>query len=137
MEQNPIQNDARRKTREAQLGVNAHCCFCGETDIAVLRRGARSLLEVHHVVGKANDPEATVVFCFNCHRKQTERMHANGTSLSAPPTFLHRLVAILLGLAAFFQMLAEQLTKHAKQLVTEIAGLDRTAPDWRTTTEAA
>ena len=137
MEKNPIQNDARRTAREEQLGSERTCRLCQEADIAALRRGSRSLLEEHHVVNEANDADLTITLCFNCHRKLTERMRANGTSTAAPKTCLDQLVAFLLGLAAFFRMLSEKLTEWASKPGNLETALDINYPTWRTMPEAA
>ena len=137
MEKNPIKNDARRTARESQIGSERTCRLCQEADIASLTRGPRSLLEEHHVVGQANDPDLTITLCFNCHRKLTERMRANGTSMHTPKTCLDQLVAFLLGLAAFFRMLSEKLTEWASKPGNLATALDTNYPNWRTMPEAA
>ena len=137
MERNPIKNDARRTARKAQLGSDRTCCLCQEADIASLTRGSRSLLEEHHVVGEANDADLTITLCFNCHRKLTERMRANGTSMHPPKTCLDQLVAILLALAAFFRMLSDALTEWAKKPGNLATALDSNYPEWRAMPEAA
>ena len=136
MEQNPIKNDARRKAREEQLGPNRSCLLCPETDFSTLTRGSRSLLEAHHVVGEANDPDTTVLLCLNCHRKQTERLRSNGTSMRPPRTLLDQIVAILRGLAAFFRMLSEKLTEWATKQGKLVTALDANHPSWRNLPEA-
>src|SRR5262245_24140197 len=112
----PIQTAARHIQREKRLGVRATCLICGETNLAALRRAPRSLFEEHHVVGKANARDLTVVVCLNCHRKATEGLEASGVSMDEPRDLLERLVMIFRGLAEFLRMLADSLVTWASQL---------------------
>ena len=75
-----------------------------------LKRARRSLLEEHHVGGASNDP-LTVVLCLNCHREQTTRQPGTRIELEDDPerTFLEKLIAVLRGLAQFFDALARSL----------------------------
>jgi hypothetical protein len=136
MEQNPIQNDARTAERKRKLGHELRCLLCPEGDIWALTRVHRSLLEKHHLVGKANDPDALVTLCFNCHHKLTERMRANGTSMAPPETCLELIENLLLGLAAFFQMLSEKHTEWARKPAALATALDAAYPQWRSMPEA-
>ena len=120
MQPNPMQNDARRARREQELGPDAVCVLCGESDPHALLSVKRSLIEQHHVLNRANESAITVPLCRNCHAKVTERLRAAGVPNQPPPTFLERLVAILRALGVFFRDLAEACIKYADQLVEEL-----------------
>ena len=136
MEQNPIANDARRAARQRYLGEQAACVFCGEGDPWAVKKTQRSLLEEHHIAGEASDANTSAFTCLNCHRKVTERLHANGASMATPVTIFDRLVNVLLGLAGFFQMLSDTLSDWVRRLAAFAAALDQAYPAWRSMAEA-
>lgn len=136
MELDPIQTDARRTARREKLGSDACCVLCGESQWESLTKVKRSLLEAHHVVARANDEKLTAVLCRNCHGKLHESMRQVGASTDQPQTLLDRLIAILRGLATFFQHLGELLLDLALRLPRFIAALDREFPTWRAMPEA-
>ena len=115
-EKNPIQNDARRKAREKALGPNARCLRCGESQWETLVPVRKTLLEAHHIVGKANDATLTVALCRNCHAIQTERLRQSGVSMDAPTSPVERYAATLRGLAVLFTDLAPRLHAMADEL---------------------
>ena len=88
------------------------------------------LYELHHLAGRANDPDLTGRVCRNCHAKQTEALRAGGVSMGAPPSALHRLAALLGGAAEFLAHLAASLTGWSRWLLLLIGWLDDTLPDW-------
>jgi hypothetical protein len=98
-----IRDAVRRAARQARLGRSASCLLCGQDDLEALTRVQRpSVLELHHVVGRANDRELTVVVCLNCHRRLTEGLECAGVSMSEPRQFLERMVMTWRALAVFF-----------------------------------
>lgn len=135
-EQHPIQNDARRAQRRDQLPPNAACALCGEGAWEALTPVTAAWLEEHHVVNVANDAALTAAVCLNCHRKLTEDSRRVGASTAAPPTFLHRLIAMLRGLGAFLVRAGETLIDLAERLWALIRGLDARDPSWRAMPEA-
>ncbi len=134
----PIGADLRRARPARRLAADTVCVTCGEADPVVLKDG-RSVLEAHHLAGRANDPDMTAAVCLNCHRKLTNAQKDVGVPLAADPerSILERLVAWLRGLAVFCQHLARNLTDAAHQLERCIGGLDRDHPEWRSLPEAA
>lgn len=118
MEPDPIKNDARKKARELRLGKDPICLFCGKENPEALMRISRSILENHHIFGKANDPDATVILCRNCHAVETERQAACGVNLTHDKNrpFLETLVSILKDLALAFSAFASRLLKLADEL---------------------
>lgn len=82
----PIGRDLTRDRARRRLAAGAACALCGEADPEVIaNRPANlvpaSVLEVHHVGGRVNDPDLTVVLCLNCHRRLSTRMPAYGVVL--------------------------------------------------------
>ncbi len=131
MTQNPVQNAVRQKRREERLGPDAACALCGVPTPEALLCVDRSLLEEHHVVGRANDRDLTIPVCRNCHAVLTEGQLAEGVPLTRQRSLLERLRAILLALAAFLTHLADRLRKWAEHVAALIADLDRRYPSWR------
>jgi hypothetical protein len=131
----PIAAEARRAKRAERVGENAACILCGFANIAALTLVNRSLLEAHHIVGRENDDELTAPLCRNCHAEVTEGYRDAGVSLKKPPTFLHRLAAILRALGALFLALGQKLAAWAEQLLRCIERLDAHSPGWRDAVE--
>jgi hypothetical protein len=133
MSGDPIGDDVRGLRRQRQLGPDAVCVICGETNPAVLLRVRRSLLEQHHLGGEANDPELTVIVCRNHHAVVTEAGRVSGIELGrgAERSSLERLEAVLRGLADFFEMLGRALRHWAEELATTVRRLDARWPGWR------
>ena len=120
----PIGRDLTRTRAQRRLQSDSRCVLCGESDREVLaeRSVRRSVLEVHHVAGRSNDPDLTVVLCLNCHQQCSARMASRGIDLSAGPdrSVPERLVSVLRGLALFFEQLAAALTGWAHELARTI-----------------
>jgi hypothetical protein len=123
--------ETRRGKRELLLGENPACFRCGHTNIDSLLLVSRSFLELHHVVGRANDGELTAPLCRNCHAELTEAYRDAGVPPNRPPTFLHRLAAILRALGALFSDLGKKLSAWAETLIQFIQRLDTELPSWR------
>jgi hypothetical protein len=133
-ESDPIGNDARRKRRERDVGKDAGCLLCDETELATLVKMDGPfhawVLERHHVVGAANDPKLTVLLCRNCHAKETEAQRAYGVDLDRET---HRnpyavVEMFLRAVAIFLARLADRCWALADLLVAE---LDASLPGWR------
>src|SRR4051812_21663153 len=118
MKRDPIGADVRKLRRARRLGPNAACVVCGETNPEQLQRVARSLLERHHLAGRANDSELTVVVCRNHHAQLSEAQRDSGTQLqqdrSRRPA--RRTAALLRGLADFAELSAPSWRRHADEL---------------------
>jgi hypothetical protein len=91
------------------------------------------LLEMHHVLGEANDEEVVVCLCRNCHAKATA---AQQDVAAIPPgrasTCLERIVYAMRSLGSFFQLLADWCHRCADQVTHAIKSLDEHVPTWRT-----
>ena len=86
MRADPIGNDVRKLRRARRLGPGAACVICGEANRDQLKRMSRSLLERHHLAGRANDPELTVVVCLNHHARLSEAQRDSGVDLHEDPS---------------------------------------------------
>ena len=144
MEENAIQNATRRAKQKRRLGKDAECALCGFAEpeglrrvpLSKLNREARRIIEQHHVVGRANDPELTIPLCLICHAKATEQLRSVGASMRPSRTFLEKLIAILKALGAFLKELGERFVRWANELAACVQALDAKYPAWREMPEA-
>jgi len=120
-----VNTAVRNAKRTSKLGDQPVCLHCGESDPVAM------LYERHHVAGRANEPDLTARLCRNCHARQTEALRAGGVSMDPPSTALHRLAALLGGLAEFLTHLAASLTGWSRFLHQVIDWLDEQFPTWR------
>jgi hypothetical protein len=151
----PMKTLARRVKREA-LGMDS-CLLCGAVGFEVIvpisvglltavpqfdssadepgsfRDQIRLSLEDHHLFGRDLDPDLTVPLCRNCHAAVHALLRDVGVDFRRleMPTVLHRVLAMLRILAAFFQQLATSLSHEADRLALLIGRLDLELPDWR------
>jgi hypothetical protein len=132
-----MSTDVRQARQQRRVGPNAACVMCGITNPEQLRLVRRTLVEQHHVLGKAHDEALMVPLCLNHHAQLTEDQRSRGVRLQNAATFPERLEAMLRGLAAFFERLAERFHNWADQLLAFIQGLDAGWPGWRSMPTAA
>ena len=129
-EQLPGRTTRRKVLRVDRLGSNAFCLFCGYACLESLTQVTRKwleargiprerlnrLLEEHHSLGEAHDPDSIVTLCLNCHREITEGLAREGVSMY-PEKNLHKLIALVLrSSAVFFEFLASSYRKWARLL---------------------
>jgi hypothetical protein len=135
----PIASRRRHARRLAKLPPDAACLLCGETTPDALRAVSRTVLERHHVLGGANDPELVVALCRNCHAGLTEAQQRLGVELRRERigTLPELLVSAMRSLAGLLFALAERLRVWADQLAALVDVLDQQHPDWRQLPEAA
>jgi hypothetical protein len=129
-DQQPIRTARRKASREDRLGSNAFCLFCGYVNLESLTQESRRwleekripkarierLLEDHHIVGEAHDPDLIVTLCLNCHREITEGLAREGVSMH-PERNVSKAVALMLrGSAVLFESLAKSYRKWASLL---------------------
>ena len=132
-DQRPIHTARREALRQDRLGSTAFCLFCGYSCMESLTRVSRKwleergiskdridrLLEEHHIVGEAHDPDLTATLCLNCHREITEGLAREGVSMR-PEANLRKLVALMLRASAvLFECLATSYRKWASLLENE------------------
>jgi len=136
MTPDPIRTDARNAARDRRHGSDAACGLCGYRNPDALVRVNRTLLEAHHVFGRANDAELTVPLCRNCHAETTEAQLAAGVRFSQPPTLLHQLASALASLAGLLVALGDRFAFWAAALAALLGKLDHEMPAWRSWPEA-
>lgn len=74
------------------------------------------LLEEHHVLGEAHDPDLTVTLCLNCHREITEGLAREGVSMHPERNPLKLIALMLRASAVLFENLAASYRKWAALL---------------------
>src|SRR5579862_1394827 len=97
MEADPIKNDAKYAVRERR----SRCTFCGST----------KRLEKHHVCGKKNEPDCTILLCHRCHDEEHERLRDAGVSMQRPETLFEFVGNALLAFGEHLKLAAEYLIK--------------------------
>ena len=112
----PIASAVRQAKRARRIGTDAACVLCGYCTPESLLRVDRTLLERHHVAGRANDADLTVVVCRNCHGELTEQCRDAGVSMEVPPNARIAVVRMLRGLVVFVEALIPSLHRHADEL---------------------
>lgn len=105
--------------------------MCGCTTPEALTLVDRTIIERHHVAGRAHDGALTVPVCRNCHRVLTEGQRRAGVDFAPQPTMPERLAAAFLSLGAFLCQLGEAVQAWARWVLGFLAGLDGYAPGWR------
>lgn len=137
MSEDRLKTEVRKARREREIGEDAACILCGETDVFALMNVKKEFIEDHHVVGKNHDDELTVPLCRNCHAKTHESYRQAEVGLEEQPTFPDRLVAMLRALGDFLSQIGGRLRDWAQQLQDFIEWLDNRMPDWRSAWRAA
>jgi hypothetical protein len=132
-DQHPIRTARRKALRQNRLGDDAFCLFCGYACLESLTNVSRKwleargvskdwidrLLEKHHVVGEAHDPDLTITLCLNCHREITEGLAREGV-IMRPERNLRKLIALVLRASAtHFEFLAVSYRRWASLLERE------------------
>jgi hypothetical protein len=126
----PIRTARRKTLRVDRLGDNAFCLFCGYARLESLTQVTRQwleacgisksridrLLEVHHIVGEARDPDLTVTLCLNCHREITEGLAREGVGMHPEKNLFKLIAAMLRASAVLFDFLAAAYRKWASRL---------------------
>ena len=130
-EPDPIAADDRRTRRRDLIPEEAACILCGFSDPDGL------VLEDDHVLGWRAADDVRVWLCKNCHAIQpAERLDHQAGSPAGPRTkpdsLLERLARALRSLGVFVNALGSALFRFAEQLLAMAAGLDESAPGWRT-----
>ena len=96
----------------------------------------RTLLEKHHVVGKAHGRGLLVTVCKNCHAKLTANALDAGADMRPQPTLLQRLAMMLKALGSFLETLGRAICRWAGKILRLVTGLDKDCPNWRDLPEA-
>ena len=112
-----IGREVRRAKSEIELGDNPVCAKCGYSQQPrCLKAVKKSLLETHHIFGKANDPEATVILCRNCHGEITESNRDAGISMRKPPNLIQKVITYVSCLEVLFVTLAAACGRIVEEL---------------------
>lgn len=131
--QYPIRTARRKALREERLGKSAFCLFCGYGSLESLTRISRKwleakgisqewikrLLEDHHGIGEAHDPDLLITLCLNCHREITEGLAREGVSMRPEKNIRQLTVLRLRASAVHFESLARSNRKWANLLENE------------------
>jgi hypothetical protein len=134
LEIDPIASDLRTARAARRLPPDAACALCGEPDVRVLssRRRTRSILELHHALGRQNDLGAQVTLCLNCHARASNGQRDVGVfDRISTASDLDRLRSAMRSMASFYELQAKSCSRWAEQLSVLIARLDETYPEWR------
>ncbi|HLY59537.1 MAG TPA: hypothetical protein VKV95_02110 [Terriglobia bacterium] len=129
-DQSPIRTARRTVLREERIGDAAFCLFCGYACLEALTLVSRKWLEAngisqsrldrlvqeHHIIGYAHDPDLTMTLCLNCHKEITEGLAREGVSMR-PEKNLRMLIALVFRASAvLFERLASSYRKWARLL---------------------
>ena len=140
MDRGPTRTEVREARRRQRLGPGAACVFCGEgalealkrvTDPALASAVRRVLLEAHHPLGRANDPNLTIVLCRNHHAKATESLSRGAVPMWFQSHVLDREIARRKAWAVFLRDAANAEDRAAEELEGVAEWLDADLPDWR------
>jgi hypothetical protein len=115
------------KRKEKLQSDNPQCLFCGfshwESLIPVTLRWLIEergfpvdLLELHHVLGAAHDPDLTVPLCRNCHGLVTEDLRRGEISMRTASDVQTRVITKLNAFAQFLERSAISLRVSAEEL---------------------
>lgn len=145
MDRDPVQTAVRSAKRDQRLGLDTDCSWCGVQNLEIRKSVPKlsrlgqfilkSLLERHHVCGKANDSDLTIILCPTCHARANESLLRADVSLEAPKHILDRMIRRHMGMAAFHRDAAEAEDREAEDLDRFRDSLDREYSDWRKRTE--
>jgi hypothetical protein len=113
----PLRAARRRMQRLQKLGCeHPFCLFCGCSEPMLLRPVTRRFLEEHHIFGVANDPDATLALCFNCHALVTEGLLQAGVTMTREPDPIKFAANILRALAVQHEQLSKASWRFADLL---------------------
>jgi len=116
MSDDPLRVAVRRASRRRGITENDRCAWCDIQQPDLVRRVARPLLEAHHVVGFANDPEDTVMLCLNCHWLATIAQQDDLVPLRPAQSKHERARASITAAASLIKAAAEQLQRNVDVL---------------------
>jgi len=131
MAYDPMNRARRRQRRRQQLGPDARCAQCGETDLDVLVKVGKTALEAHHPLGEAHASDITMILCRSCHAQFTAAQHDDGVPLQPASTVLERLVAVTAATGSTLGVIGAGLLVFAERGRLVIQKLDHRYPDWR------
>ncbi len=109
------------------------CIQCGAVEPVAMRHVDAHLIELNHVVGRANDPKLTVSMCLNCHARYSAMQRIANVDLEWYPerNVLDWIADCALQIGEFLKDIGELLTYWARLLRGTVAALDDAYPFWR------
>lgn len=125
-EENPMQSELRRERRRQRVPDKAVCEVCGYSKPEGLI-ALKTPFEEHHVVGRANDPNRTLIVCRNCHAVLGERARDAGASMRPPRSPRERVLNRLRALCSLFTLAIEMCFELAEEIIRYVFGPDQTA----------
>lgn len=119
MTKDELAAERRRQARLHRLGTDEpRCGTCGEADPRCLER--------HHVAGRRQDGDTTVLACRNCHARLSDAQKDHPRRIGVEPHPLERVAHFLLGLADLLALAVERLRNFGRELIArahaELAG---------------
>ena len=136
----PEKTAVRTAQSELRLGVDAACAFCGMGELAALQEVMdpalakavrKAMLEEHHVLGHALDPDLKIILCRTCHAMAHETLRRGGVLMVPQGNVLDRLIASRRGLIAFLHDLVSALERDLADQEALRTFLDAGYPTWR------
>jgi len=139
IERDPESAIVRTAQAELRLGIPAACAFCGMRELAALqevkdpklKKAVRRILEEHHVLGRALDPQLKILLCRNHHAIAHATLRRAGVPMIPQENVLDRMTGSLWGLSAFRHDEQNALEQFAAELEELRVFFDATFPTWR------
>jgi hypothetical protein len=140
LDRDPVKTAVRRARRQQRLGSEASCAFCGVADQESLRivddpklieRIRQILLERHHPLALAQDPDLTIILCRNCHALATESLRCADVPLEIQGNPLDRQIARGKAWGTFHGDAARSEDRMVEELEEFLTFLDDQYGDWR------
>ena len=140
IDRDPEKTAVRTAQSELRLGVDAACVFCGLGHLAALQEVMdpalakavrQAVLEEHHVLGRALDPNLKIILCRTHHAIAHETLRRGGVPMIPQDNILDRLIVCLRGLIAFLHDLSNALERHLAELEALRTFLDARYSTWR------
>lgn len=132
----------REAKREQRLGRDAVCVWCGVRDLEALREVPKesslaavirkSIMEEHHVLGRANDPDLKIILCLSCHAIASESQRREVVPLKPQKNALDHIIASHKANACFLRDYAIAEDRKVEELEALAGFLDSEYLDWRT-----
>ena len=125
-------DEAARKQRLKALYEGKACARCGETNDE--RLGGYSRIDLHHLAGRANDPDLVVYLCLGCHAQAHAQLKEVGVvDLSPKPSrnLLEVIATVLRAMGRTLKDWGEQMLEYGERLFAYIEAQDARDPSWR------
>jgi hypothetical protein len=140
LDRDPVKKAVRRARRQQRLGSEASCALCGVADQESLRivedpklrdRIRQIVLERHHPLTSAQDPDLTIILCRTCHALATESLRCAGVPMMIQGNPLDRQIARCKAWGAFYRDAAGAEDRMVEALEEFSDFFDDEYADWR------